>query len=105
MSRNNTSSWFPVAMFVKSKKEKSSCDSILFGPAKQVEHVNYPYPNETIVKDETVIWCPRERKTVSLKSYEKAHQDQDIEALGKISCLGIPLGNTFGGTISLNKEK
>lgn len=104
MSRNNTSSWFPLAMLVKTQKEKESCKDILFGPAKQVEHLFYLYPNEIVKKDETVLWSPKERKTISLKSYEKAHQDQDIVALGKISKLGIPLGLTFGGTISLKKE-
>ena len=62
--------------------------------------------------------CPKDMKSKIIKSkkdkaksranlkriYEKAHQDQDAEALGKISKLGIPLGLTFGGAISLKKE-
>ena len=103
MSRHNESSWFPVAMFLKSKEDKLEYKDVLFGPAKQVEHVNYPYPKETIKLDETVVWNPKQHKTVSLKSYEKAHQEQDLDALGKISKAGIPLGCDFGGTISLKK--
>lgn len=105
MNRNNTSSWFPMEMFIKDPIEKKACKGILFGPAKQVEHLFYLYPNEVVKKDETVIWSPKEHKTVSLKSYEKAHQDQDAEVLGKIAKLGIPLGCTFGGTISFKKEQ
>ena len=104
MSRNNTSSWFPLARFVSDQSAKRECKGILFGPAKQAERLFYLYPNENVKKYETVIWSPREHKTISLKSYEKAHQDQDAEALGKISKLGIPLGLTFGGVISLKKE-
>ena len=117
MSRSNTSSWFPLAKFVSDQSAKRECKGILFGPAKQAERLFYLYPNENVKKYETVIWSPREHKTISLKSYEKAHQDQDApvrcragrggkdaEALGKITKLGIPLGLTFGGAISLKKE-
>lgn len=104
MSRSNTSSWFPMEMFIKDPAEKKACKGVMFGPAKQAEHLNYPYPNEFVKKDETVLWNPELHKTVSLKSYEKAHQEQDVEALGKISKIGIPLDCTFGGSISLKKE-
>ena len=95
----NTSSWFQLRMF-----DKTADKGILFGPAKQVEHLNYPYEKETVKKDETVIWVPSEHKSISLKSYERAHQNSDHDALCKISKLGIPLGLTFGGAISLKKE-
>lgn len=81
--------------------DKTASSDILFGPALQAESLNYPYEKEKVKKDETVIWSPANHKTVSLKSYEKAHQTQDIEALGKISKLGIPLGCTFGNAIKL----
>ena len=99
MSRNNQSSWFPMKVYVK-----SAPNGVMFGPCLQNEKTNYPYPNEKIKKDSIVIWVPAEHKTVSLASYERAHQEQDIEALGKISRLGIPLDCTFGGAISLKKE-
>lgn len=99
MSRSNQSSWFPMSVY-----DKSAAEGIMFGPCLQNEYVNYPYPKEKIKKDEVVIWATRDHKTVSLKSYEKAHQEQDIEALGKIGKLGIPLGCNFGGSISLKKE-
>ena len=101
----NNSSWFPVAMFFK-----NGCDpafaldkNTLFGPALQNEKTSYLYENEKIKKDETVLWNPDKHITISLKSYEKVHQDQDVERLGKITKAGFPLGCTFGGCISLKK--
>lgn len=84
--------------------DKSVKDNILVGPATVKQFSNYLYPNEQISKDEIILWNPELHKTVSLKSYEKAHQEEDVEALGKISKIGIPLGCTFGGAISLKKE-
>lgn len=104
MNKHNESSWFPIAMFLKTKADKLEFKDVLFGPAKQVEHVSYPYPKEVIRRDETVVWNPKLHKTVSLKSYERAHQMQDIDALGKISKAGIPLGCDFGGTLELKKK-
>lgn len=94
MNRNNTSSWFPMKLY-----DKTAQDGVLFGPAKQPEKTSYLYPNEKIKKDETVIWVPAEHKTVSLKSYERAHLENDIEKLGLISKIGIALGCTFGSLI------
>ena len=71
---------------------KDADDGIFLGPALQREHTSYVYPNETIPMNATVIWVPAEHKTVSLASYEKAHQTGDQDALCKISKLGIPLG-------------
>ena len=48
---------------------------------------------------------PDKHITVSLASYERAHQENDAEALGKITRAGIPLGCTFGGAISLTTAK
>lgn len=106
MSRKNESSWFPVSMFKKEFQNNgwSACDpNVLFGPAKQNERTSYLYKNEFIPKDSTVIWNPDLHITVSLKSYEKAHQEQDAEALGKITKAGIPILCTFGGCVKLHK--
>lgn len=103
MSRFNQSSWFPVAMFLKDPAAKAAAEGVLFGPAKQREVNNYIYPKEVIKKDETVIWNPNEHKTVSLKAYEAALKSEDVELIGKISKLGIPLGCTFGGCIDWKK--
>ena len=99
MSRSNTSSWFPIAMFLKTPEEKTASKNILFGPAKQTEYLSYPYPDETVVKDETVIWMPKLHKTISLKSYERAHLEHDNKTLGEFTKMGLPLGCTFGGTL------
>ena len=96
----NKNSWFSIKMYVK-----DADDGIFFGPALQREHTSYVYPNETIPMNATVIWVPAEHKTVSLASYEKAHQTGDQDALCKISKLGIPLGCTFGGCISIKPLK
>lgn len=90
----NQSSWFPMTMF-----DKSADKGVLFGPCLQAELLNYPYEKERVKKNETVIWVPAEHKSVSLKSYERAHLEHDHDALCKISKLGIPLGCTFGGTL------
>lgn len=95
----NESGWYQMKMF-----DKTASKDILFGPAKQVEHTSYLYPHEVIRKDETVIWSTRDHKTVSLKSYERAHKTSDIDALGKISKVGIPLGCTFGGLLNFRKD-
>lgn len=97
MSRFNQSSWFPMSMF-----DKSAGPGVLFGPCLQVEYVNFPYPKETIKKDETVIWASNDHKTVSLKSYERAHLENDKEALEKIASLKIPLRCSFGGLIKFD---
>lgn len=95
----NESGWYQMRMF-----DKTASKDVLFGPAKQIEHTSYIYPKETIQKDETVIWSPVDHKTVSLKSYEKAHKTCDQEALAKISRAGIPLGCTFGGLLNLSSK-
>ena len=108
MSKRNNSSWFPIAMFSRDweKSGVSACDkNILFGPCLQDERTSYLHENEFIKKDSTVIWNPDKHITVSLASYERAHQENDAEALGKITRAGIPLGCTFGGAISLTTSK
>lgn len=92
----NKNSWFSMRVY-----DKNAPTGVFFGPALQNEKINIPYEGEKVKKNETVIWVPDEHKTVSLKSYEKAHATQDQEALSKISALGIPLGCTFGGTLDL----
>lgn len=96
--RGNTNSWFPM---------KAVCNGapkgVFFGPALQNEKTSYVYPDEFIQKDATVIWVPDLKKTVSLVSYEKAHQLNDSEALSKITAIGIPLNCSFGGCIKLVK--
>ena len=91
----NISSWFPMSVYTK-----KPTPGIMFGPAKTIEYNSYIYPNEKIKKNETVIWVPNLHKTVSLKTYEKAHQTKDQNALNKIQSLGIPLNCTFGGIIN-----
>lgn len=95
----NTSSWFPVSIYLKDPKEKAAAEGVLFGPAKQREFLNFPYPKEVVKKDEVVIWVPSKHKSVSLKSYERALKSDDVETIAKIAELGIPLGCTFGGCI------
>lgn len=94
MSSKN--SWFPMRIY-----DKNAPRNIFFGPAMQNEKLSFVYPNDFVKKNEVVIWAPDMHKSVSLKSYEKAHQAQDQAALSKISQLGIPLGCSFGGTIKL----
>ena len=104
--KGNESSWFPVTMFKNEiHKDSGFADGkgVLFGPAKQKEMTSYLYPKEKILKDETVLWNPELHITISLKGYEKAHQENDVEKLGKITKAGIPLGMTFGGCIKLKK--
>lgn len=96
--RFNSSSWFQMRRY-----DKNANESILFGPALQRERTSYVYPDEVIKKDEIVIWSTDEHKTVSLKSYERAHQTSDKEALEKITAVGIPLNCTFGGVLDLKK--
>lgn len=106
MARKNESSWFPVKMFYKNgaSADMALDKNTLFGPALQNETTSYLYKNEKIRKDETVLWNPDKHITISLKGYERAHQDGDIELLGKITEAGFPLGCTFGGCITLKKQ-
>jgi len=96
--RGNSNSWFHMNAICKSAPK-----GVFFGPALQNEKTSYLYPDEFIQKDATVIWVPGLKKTVSLVSYEKAHQENDKEALAKITSLGIPLNCNFGGCIKLVK--
>lgn len=82
--------------------DKSAGKGVLFGPCLQPEHSNFIYPKEVIKKHETVIWASNDHKTVSLKSYERAHLENDQEALAKIASLKIPLNCSFGGLIKFN---
>lgn len=83
--------------------DKSVRGKVLFGPCLQKEKSNFMYENEVIPKNSTVIWVPDEHKTVSLVSYERAHQENDTKLLDKLVSIGIPLNCTFGGCISLTK--
>lgn len=96
--RGNSNSWFPMKAVCKGAPH-----GVFFGPALQNEKTSYVYPDEFIQKDATVIWVPGLKKTVSLTSYERAHQQDDGEALAKISSLGIPLKCDFGGCVKLVK--
>ena len=102
MKKSNKSSWFPMKLFYpKGAPSGMALDkNTLFGPALQNETTSYLYKNEKIMKDETVLWNPGLHITISLKGYEKAHKDNDVELLGKITKAGFPLGCTFGGVLS-----
>lgn len=104
--KHNESSWFPVKMFYPKGGDPAMAldKNTLFGPAKQNEMTSYLYEKERIKKDETVLWNPDLHITISLKGYEKAHQDNDTERLAKITKAGFPLGCTFGGCISLKSK-
>lgn len=86
----NQSSYFPLRMMCKSAPANA-----LFGPTTFKNEKDCIYPDVNIPLNSTVIWLPKQHKTISLESYYKAQADNDVEALAKITALGIPLGIDF----------
>lgn len=89
MTKSN-SGYFPLKMLCKSAPQ-----DCLFGPTTYKNEHDCIYPKKSIPLNSTVIWLPKQHKTVALTSYLDAQANGDQEAIAKIQELGIPLGINF----------